>query len=151
MSSGWTNIGLKQLLGFPFRGSTAPTNLYLAAVTDAVTPDADTVNLSELTEIANGNGYTAGGVSLTPGGTDFPTWDINSSDDYAYVTLKDIVLTASGGAIPVSGDPIRWFVLVDDTPSDPYVYAFFDPLETKTISSGSTLTLDDVTLKITAV
>lgn len=145
MASGYTLNGLKLMHGWSFRGATRPTTFALVAITNATTPTSATVSLSELTEIASGNGYTTGGVSLTPGATDFPTLDTGVG--YAYMLLKDITLTATGGSIPSSGDPISYVVLVDDA-GDPNVIAYFDCVTSRTISSGSSLTFDDLMFKL---
>lgn len=55
-----------------------PTNLYVALVTSANVPDADTNILSDLTEITAGNGYTSGGFQLDMNSTDF---DVITEDD----------------------------------------------------------------------
>ena len=60
-----TNRGKYNFLAWLFRGVTPPTNFYVALVTSATAPTADTNTFSELTEIAAGNGYTTGGYSLT--------------------------------------------------------------------------------------
>src|SRR5262245_24795179 len=103
-----TNRGKFWLLEQVFRNATEPTNLYLALFTSATTPTVDTNIKSELTEIANGNGYTTGGVALTRNSTDFDVLTEDDSADRAYVQLKDIVWTASGGPLPASGNGARW-------------------------------------------
>jgi hypothetical protein len=72
MANGWTNKGLYRVLEAVFNGGTLPTSFYLALVTSAVAPDADTNTLSQLTEIAAGNGYTSGGIAFSKNATDFP-------------------------------------------------------------------------------
>ena len=71
--AGATNKGKLRELESRYRAVAAPTNYFLAFVTNATAPTADTNTLGDLTEIAAGNGYTAGGFSLTPGTTDFDT------------------------------------------------------------------------------
>jgi hypothetical protein len=56
-----------------FNAAALPTTFYAALVTSAGAPTADTNTLGELTEIAAGNGYTAGGISLSKNTTDFPS------------------------------------------------------------------------------
>ena len=57
----------------------APESLYVALVTDA--PDYSTSTFGELTEIAAGNGYTAGGKEVEPD-------DITVSKETAYTELE---------------------------------------------------------------
>ena len=77
---GWTNKGFYSVFDVWFRGATAPTNLFVALCTSATAPTADTNTLSDLTQIAAGNGYTTGGFSLDRNTTDF---DSNVENDGA--------------------------------------------------------------------
>jgi hypothetical protein len=84
----------------------------------------DTVK-TDIAEIAGGNGYTAGGTSITP------TWSETSGTG----TLQGVSLriTASGGSI----GPFQFVVLFNDTPTSPLrpLIAWWD--------RGSALTLTD--------
>lgn len=105
--------------------------LKAALVTSAYTPDATNAGhalWSEVSanEIAAGNGYTAGGLTLTG-----VTVTANSTDGWK-ITWADPTWTASGGNIPawrylvvyVSGalwgktNPLVGYVLGDTTPAD---------------------------------
>ena len=88
---------------------------------------------ANLTEIAAGNGYTAGGTaaSITSSG--------QTSGTYKLV-LGDVVITASGGSI----GPFRYAVLYNDTPTSPA-----DPLigywaygSALTLANGESITWD---------
>lgn len=151
MASGWTNKGKAHVLGIVFRNVAEKTNYYIALVTSAAAPTADTNTLSQLTEIANGNGYTTGGYQLTAGNTDFDTLTEDDSGDAGLVQVKDVVWTASGGSIPGSGDGARYAVLIDDngTVGSREVYAWWDLTSDRTVSVGQTLTLQDLELDIT--
>lgn len=151
MASGWTNKGKAHVLGIVFRNVAEKTNYYVALVTSATAPTADTNTLSQLTEIANGNGYTTGGYQLTPGSTDFDTLTEDDSGDKGLVQAKDVVWTASGGSIPGSGNGARYAVLIDDnaTVGSREVYAWWDLTSDRTVSTGQTLTLQDLELDIT--
>lgn len=152
MASGFTNRGKKIILDYYFRRQgTLPTNFYLALVTSAATPTADTNTFSDLTEIASGNGYTAGGFSLTPNTTDFDTMTEDDTGDLAKTLLKDIAWTASGGSIPASGNGARYAILTDDnaTQGSRVVIAYFDLSADRTVSVGQVLTLQDVELRLT--
>lgn len=151
MASGWTNKGKAHVLGITFRNATEKTNYYIALVTSAAAPTADTNTLSQLTEITAGNGYTTGGYQLTPNTTDFDTLTEDDSGDKGAVLLKDIVWTASGGSIPGSGSGARYACLIDDnaTVGSREVYAWWDLTSDRTVSTDQTLTLQDLELDIT--
>jgi len=151
MASGWTNKGKHHVHNVTWRNGTEPTDYYLALVTSAASPTADTNTLSQLTEIAAGNGYTTGGYQLARNATDFDVLTEDDGADTAYIQLKDIVWTASVGSIPASGNGARWAVLTDDnaTVGSREVYAWFDLVSDRTVSVGQTLTLQDCQLTIT--
>ncbi len=102
--AGFTNRGKKHILDVVYRNAAEPTNYYVALVTSAVAPTADTNTLSELTEIAAGNGYTAGGFQLARNSTDFDVSTEDDALDRALVQVKDVVWTAAGGNLPASGN-----------------------------------------------
>ena len=151
MASGITNRGKYKLLDWTFRGTALPTNFYVALVTSAATPTVDTNTLSELTEIATGNGYTAGGISLTKNSTDFDTLTEDDASDLGKVQIKDLAWTASGGALPASGNGARYAVLTDDnaTQGSRLVLAWWDLVSDRSVSSGQPLTLQDCELRLT--
>lgn len=148
--AGWTNKGKYSILGFAFVGGTVPTNYYMGLATSAAAPDADTDTWTEMTQITTGNGYTTGGYSLTPGGTDFDVHTEDDGNDRGFVQIKDIVWTASGGPIPLSGDGARYAVLMDDnaTEANREVYGYFDLTSDRSVSDGQTLTLQDCELRL---
>jgi hypothetical protein len=87
---------------------------------------------ADLTEIAAGNGYSAGGTATTI--------TVTRSSGTAKVAGSDVVFTASGGSI----GPFRYAVLYDDTPispADPLV-AFWDYGSSVTLATGETFTVD---------
>jgi len=137
-----TNKGKAHFLA-KARGVAAPTNYYLAFCTVTNTPDADTNTLGELTEIAAGNGYATGGVQLTPGTTDFDVLNEDDANDKAELQIKDIIVTASGGSIPSSGDGIYWVVLTDDngTVANREVYAAWSLSSARSVTDGNSLTI----------
>ncbi len=148
--AGWTNKGKYTVLGWAFRGVTPPTNLYVALVTSAVAPTADTDTLGTLTQIAVGNGYATGGYSLVRNATDFDVWTEDDTNDRGLIQVKDVVWTASGGPIPASGSGARYAVLTADnaTIASRLVYAYWDLVSDRTVSVGQTLTLQDCELRI---
>ena len=149
--AGFTNRGKYHMLDVTFRNGTEPTSYYVALVTSAVAPTADTNTLSELTEIAAGNGYTSGGISVARNSTDFDTLTENDTNDRGEIQIKDLVWTASGGNLPASGSGARYAVLTDDnvTVGSRIVIAFWDLSSDRTVSSGQTLTLQNCELRLT--
>lgn len=93
---------------------------------------ADSVK-ADLTEIAAGNGYTAGGTAVNI------TASAQSAGVYK-LTGDDVVFTASGGAIA----NFRYAVLYNDTPTSPAdpLIGFWDYGSTVTLNSGDTFTVD---------
>ena len=149
--AGWTNKGKYKVLGWAMRGETIPTNFYVALVTSAAAPVADTNTFTELTEIADTNGYTTGGYQLAPNSTDFDVWTEDDASDLALLEIKDIVWTASGGPIPASGDGARYAVLTDNngTIASREVFYYWDLTSNRAVSDTQTLTLQDTTIRIT--
>lgn len=109
---GWTNRGAYRALGILFRGETPPTHFYAALVT--TTPTDATNTMADLTEMGAGNGYTSGGYQLSRNSTDFDTLTEDDANHKAYVQIKDMPFTASGGAIPASGSVPAYLVITDD-------------------------------------
>ncbi len=95
-------------------------------------PNAATHSLkADLTEISAGNGYSAGGPSLTI------TSRTQSGGTYKLVA-DDLVITASGGDI----GPFQWIVLYDDTVANDPLIGFWNYGSALTLTDGSSLTLD---------
>jgi hypothetical protein len=128
MASLQTNRWRFKLLDWVTQATSVPTAFYVALITNTTPPTVDHNTFSELTEIAAGNGYVAGGESLTPGATDFDTITEDDSGDLAFAQIKDIEWVASGGSIPTSGSPARFAILTDDnaTQGDREVYHVWD-------------------------
>lgn len=149
--AGITNRGKKRMLDGFFRATSVPTNFYIALCTSAVTPTADTNTLGDLTQIATGNGYNTGGISLSRNSTDFDSLVEDDSADKGLLQIKDIVFTASGGTIPLSGNGARWAVLTDDngTVGSRDVIAFWDLASDRSVSDGQTLTLQNCEIDLT--
>lgn len=143
-----TNKGKAHFLS-KARGVAAPTNYYVALCTDANVPTLDTNVLSDLTEIAAGNGYTTGGYELDPNATDFDVLTEDDVNDRGLIQIKDLVFTAGGGPIPSSGDGARYAVLTDDdgTVADREVYAAWDLTSARSLLSGESLTLQNLEIR----
>lgn len=106
-------------------------DVFKIMLTNAAPVATNTVK-ADLTEIAAGNGYTAGGTVTT----------ITTSR--ATATYKavgtDVVFTASGGSI----GPFRYAVLYDDTTTSPAdcLVSWWDYGTPVTLNSGETFTVD---------
>lgn len=88
---------------------------------------------ADLTEIAAGNGYTAGGNT--------PTISSSSHTTGTYkLVLADTVFTATGGSIA----DFRYAVLYNDTPTSPAdpLIGFWDYGSTVSLAVGETFTVD---------
>jgi len=86
---------------------------------------------ANLTEIAGGNGYTAGGYVLT----------VTSSSQALGVyklIVSDIVITASGGSIGA----FRYAVIYNDTATSDELIGYFDYGSSLTLASGESFTID---------
>lgn len=96
-------------------------------------PVAGNSVMADLTEIAAGNGYTAGGSAAT-----FVS-GAQSSGTYKLV-LNDVTFTASGGSI----GPFRYAVLYNDTPTSPAdpLIAWWDYGTSITLTNGNSFTVD---------
>lgn len=87
---------------------------------------------ADLTEISAGNGYTAGGSTVTITGSS------QTSGTYSLVG-NDLVFTATGAV-----GPFRYAVLYNDTPvspADPLI-GFWDYASSISLANGETFTVD---------
>jgi hypothetical protein len=143
--AGFTNKGKMRMLEAFYRTTSFVTNFYLALITSATTPNADTNTFADVTEITAGNGYTAGGISLTPNATDFDVLTEDDTNDRALIQIKNVVWTASGGAI--SG--IDHAILTDDnvTQSSREIVNYFDLTGPITVSDTQTFTIIDAEMR----
>jgi len=96
-------------------------------------PTATNTVFADLTEISAGNGYTAGGNTITT------STSAQTSGTYKLV-LADSVFTASGGTI----GPFRYATLYSDTPSSPAdpLIGYWDYGSSITLQDTETFTVD---------
>lgn len=105
------------------------------AVLSNVAPNAATDDeLADITQIANGNGYTTGGVALTGvawaetgAGTGIWKW---THDDFSW--------TASAGSMA----DFRYVVWYDDTSTNDKLIGYVDAGSTISLAVGNTFTAD---------
>jgi hypothetical protein len=93
-------------------------------------PVATNTQLSNITQIANGNGYTTGGTTATL------TSSSQTSGLYKLI-LADVVFTATG-----SMGPFRYAVLYNDTATNDELIGWWDYNSSITMSIGETFTVD---------
>lgn len=147
--AGWTNRGKYDNLALWARGTSPATAFYMALVKS--TPTQDTNLMSDLTEVAAGNGYTAGGTSLSRNSTDFDVLTEDDTNDWALVQVKDIVWTASGGDLPSDSAGATYAVITDDnaTVGSRDVYHYGSLGGARVVSTGQTLTIQNFEIRIT--
>ena len=88
---------------------------------------------ADLTEIAAGNGYTAGGNVVANNA-------YSQTAGVGKLTGDDVVFTAAGGSI----GPFRYAALYDDTPTSPAdpLIGWWDYGSSITLAAGETFTVD---------
>jgi len=94
-------------------------------------PGAGDTQLSDITEISAGNGYTAGGSQATISAS------AQTSGTYK-LTLADVTFTASGGSI----GPFQYAVLYNDTATNDELIGWWDNGSAVTLSDGESFTVD---------
>jgi hypothetical protein len=94
---------------------------------------------ADATEIAAGNGYTSGGVSIANVGS--------RSGGTFTLAGSDVTITASGGSI----GPFRYVVLYNDTPTSPAdpLIAYWDYGSSITLADTEPFTIDFVASVLT--
>jgi len=112
-----------------FEGINMGSDTFKVALSNTAPSAANTV-FSDITEIAAGSGYTAGGATLA-GVTSAQT-----AGAYKW-SFNDVVFTAAGGPI----GPFRYAVIYDTTATNALV-GWLDIGSATTLSDGQTLTLD---------
>lgn len=107
------------------------TDTFKIALTNTA-PTASTDELfADIGEIAAGNGYTAGGVTIGVTATE-------TGGTLSVAPDGDKVITASGGTIGA----FRYAVFYSDTPTGKPVLSFFDYGSSITLNENESLTID---------
>lgn len=105
-------------------------NTFKVVLTNSA-PTAGNTVLTDITQIANGGGYTTGGETTTIG--------ISESSGTTTVTGTEIVWTGSGAGF----GPFRYAVLYNDSSTSPAdaLIAWFDYGSSISVGAGETFTL----------
>lgn len=93
-------------------------------------PNVTDDQLADITQIANGNGYTTGGTQATIASS------AQASGTYKLV-LNDVVFTATGAV-----GPFQWAVLYNDTAAGDELIAYWNYGSAVTLANGDTFTVD---------
>lgn len=96
-------------------------------------PDAaaDAVKADLPTELSAGNGYSAGGPTVTISSS------AQTGGTYKLV-VADVTITASGGSV----GPFRYFVLYNDTATNDELIGYYDYGSSITLANGESITVD---------
>ena len=109
------------------------TGVLKVMLTNAAPVAATNTVKADLTEIAAGNGYSAGGATIA--GTDY-----TQTSGTGNLTGTDPVITAAGGSI----GPFRYAVLYNDTPTSPAdpLIGYWDYGSSISLADTEALTVD---------
>ncbi len=157
MPSITTNRSKATLLGTYFRKETVmePNGFSIALITSAgvstnpgeqVAPTpSNCLTWSDCSqnEIPAGNGYVAGGIAIQRGTADWTSLTEDPTNNRAFVTLKNVSWTATGGNLPASGPGAAYAVLMDDT-ANRNVLIVLDLGGARTVSDTQQLILQNV-------
>lgn len=107
------------------------SHTFKLALTNTAPSAANTI-LADITQIAAGNGYTAGGTALTGVA-------ISETGGTTTVQANQVVFTAAGGSI----GPFRYYVLYNDTQTSPAdaLVLWWDHGSAVTLNDGDTFTV----------
>lgn len=132
----WTDYGKKRTLEIVHKTASfsAPTTFYMALCTVETPPSAaNTVDITDLVQVPQGNGYLTGGKAVTPG-------TVTVSGNNATLTFDNVVWTAVDGNLPDLVDA-RWAVLIDSFPTGGKVWYWWDLITGRQVSQFQSLTL----------
>lgn len=111
------------------------THTFKAAFSNTA-PSAANTQLSDITQISSGNGYTAG----AGGGVTLDSVTLTETGGTAKVTIVDEVFTASGGSV----GPFRYIVIYNDSATSPAdaLVCWYDYGSSITLADTETFTID---------
>lgn len=93
-------------------------------------PSAANTVKANITEIAAGNGYTAGGTQATQSAS-------SQTAGLYKLVLNDVVFTATGAV-----GPFRYVVLYNDTATNKELVGYYDYGSSISLANGETFTVD---------
>lgn len=103
----------------------------LKAMLTNTAPVATNTVKANITEITAGNGYTAGGATISV------TSSAQTSGTYK-LTVSDVTITASGGSV----GPFRYVVVYNDTATNKELIGWYDYASSITLATGESFTID---------
>lgn len=106
-------------------------DVFTVALSNTAPNAATNTVLANITQIANGNGYTAGSHTLD--GVTF-----TQSGAVCKFDANDEVITASGGSI----GPFRYVIIYNETATNDELVCYWDLGSSQSISSGQSLNLN---------
>lgn len=110
------------------------SHTFKAVLTNVAPSQANDDELADITQIANGNGYTTGGVTLTS-----VTWaETGAGTGIWQWTAADFSWTASGGTIA----DFRYVVIYSDTSTGDKLLLYIDYGGTVQVTNGNSFTGD---------
>ena len=113
-------------------------------------PGPKTQTLSDLNEIALGNGYPEGGLEITLDDTGIPVFaEVTTAPMRFYFRIQNTDFVASGGNLPASGLGARYVVLLDDnaTPADRVVIGYYDLIAARAVSDTQKISVNGAELE----
>lgn len=121
----------EQLMSAVHNLESAPAGDTLKAMLTNTAPVATNTVKANITEISAGNGYTAGGATIT--------YSVGETDGTTGLFWSNVIWTASGGNI----GPFRYVVIYNDTPTSPAdpLIGWFDYGSSVTLLNGDTFTV----------
>lgn len=143
MANTWTDYGIERMLKIALHtAESQPTAAKVILLSSIPAAPVDVILATGVTEVANGNGYSTGGLSVSLNSTDLAHSD-DTGNNRQDITLADQQWTASGGSIAAAGA-----ALVFTEGGTDYVWAIFDFGGTVTATDGGTFTLTNCELRV---
>lgn len=110
------------------------SHTFKAVLTNSAPVGGTNTVLADITQIANGVGYTTGGVTLAT-----VTWSETGAGTGVWRwNAADFTWTASGGSI----GPFRYVVFYDDTAASDPLVGYLDYGTNLTVTDGNAITVD---------
>jgi hypothetical protein len=107
------------------------SHVFKVALSNTAPNAATHTQLSDITQIAAGNGYVTGGFTLD-------TVVLSEAGGTAKVTIADEVILASGGAMAA----FRYAVIYNDTSASDLLLGYYDYGSSVTLNDTEDLTID---------